>query len=62
MKRILFYISLMPLVWVVSVLFSACSPESDSIVTDISSAQVESQGVTFTVTANVEWSISQSGN
>lgn len=47
---------------VMSVLMTGCSKESDSVTTSISSAKVEVQGVSFTVTSNVEWSISQSGS
>lgn len=40
----------------------ACSPEADSVSASISSAQMEIGGISFTVTSNVEWSITQSGN
>lgn len=44
------------------VMLLSCSKESDSVVSSISSAKVDVQGVSFNVTANAPWTISQSGN
>lgn len=62
MKGLLYHIYRLLLCAVVAIACFSCSKESDSVSASISSAKMELQGVSFTVTANVEWSISQSGN